>query len=232
MLRVKKLHGEFDFSYCGTDVLVTAEYDGVSGALLLTGMSEQVARALLDQVSGATPKMMKATAPTPAPTPAAVPPVATTTRAPATPSPAAKPAPVAPVLDPATLASLASKPAPTPAKAKKDKPNIVDDAADGAVEPPVTNGANGHAAPPAEVAADEGGDEEGEEEAAPEIPPEVLNARKLRDVLVYYQDQGVKDPVELKRILNEFKPHVVVLKRIDNLDDRIDRQLEVLDTNP
>ena len=61
-----------------------------------------------------------------------------------------------------------------------------------------------------------------------EIPHEVLSAKKLKDVLGYYMDRGIKEPSALIAECEKLKPHVPFLQRIDNISDRVTRALEVM----
>jgi hypothetical protein len=67
------------------------------------------------------------------------------------------------------------------------------------------------------------------EEDEEDVADELLNARKLRDVLGYLMDNGVNDPDDIKAECNRLKDKVPVLQRINDLDSRIDRTLEVMD---
>jgi len=61
-----------------------------------------------------------------------------------------------------------------------------------------------------------------------DIPLAVLNAPKLRDVLVYLSESGLKSADDLVKKCMEFQPHVACLTRIANLEDRVRRALEVM----
>lgn len=74
-------------------------------------------------------------------------------------------------------------------------------------------------------------EEEEEEEDGDGLPEEVVNAKKLRDVLEYLMDaEDITDPKKLKKRCNELKGEIPLLQRIADLDGRVDRTLEVMDS--
>ncbi len=61
------------------------------------------------------------------------------------------------------------------------------------------------------------------------MPEALTNAKKLADVVNYLIDEGVSDPDDIKARCAELKERVPALSRIPNLDERIDRTLDVID---
>lgn len=95
-----------------------------------------------------------------------------------------------------------------------------------------TNGVNGHAkhVPVAEAESVTSRHEDTSEFDADEIPAPIASARKLGDLLKALLDMGITDPDDLKKECARLKPSVQLLQRITNLDARIDRTLEVMET--
>jgi len=60
------------------------------------------------------------------------------------------------------------------------------------------------------------------------LPEELTDAKKLRDVVSYFFDQGITDPDQIVARCVEVAPKVKVLARIKNVEDRVRRALEVL----
>lgn len=89
------------------------------------------------------------------------------------------------------------------------------------------------AAVPPEAAAPESGTLEDafqKEEQAKNVPPELASAKRLKDVLVYFEGQGVKGADALVEACEMVKSNVPVLSRIANLSERVRRTYEIMES--
>lgn len=135
----------------------------------------------------------------------------------------------------------AAPPAPTPAPKQETQAAPPAAKPEPAAAPPKTNGhANGNgsngAGDPWGLTPPEPAPAAPEPEAPRAAPPadgavpsELLSARKLRDVLAYFIEQGTTDEDGLVSECERMKGQVPVLGRIANLNERVKRTLEVMD---
>ncbi len=121
----------------------------------------------------------------------------------------------APAAEPSTTPPIAPATAPSSAAVEQDAPAATSAAVakPPAEKPKAATPTNGAPVPM----------------AAGEVPPEMANARKLKDVLSVLITRGITDKDALKAECARIKNDVPVLSRITNLDERIDRTLEVID---
>jgi hypothetical protein len=60
------------------------------------------------------------------------------------------------------------------------------------------------------------------------VPRELTEAKKIRDVVAYFYDSGIRDPEEIVRRCLEVKDDIQVLARIRNADERVRRAITVM----
>lgn len=160
----------------------------------------------------------------------------------------AEPPPVKPQVDQAAIAKLAATaPAAAPKEPKepkaprgraaaKEAPAPEPEAAPAEAAPtraqpaePPSAKANGHTNGHANGNG-KGADGDSWGLSSPDAPPiELMQARKLRDVLVYLLKQGITDPNKVLAECERLKSQVPVLQRITNMEERVPRTLGVID---
>lgn len=69
-----------------------------------------------------------------------------------------------------------------------------------------------------------------EEEAESRVPSELLNARRLRDVLVFFMDRGVVGADAVAAECAKYRDAVPLLKRVSNLSERVRRTYEIIES--
>ena len=60
------------------------------------------------------------------------------------------------------------------------------------------------------------------------VPEEIATARKLKNVVAYYLDNGEKDPARIFELCETVRDSVPVLQRATNLKNRIERIVSAL----
>ena len=71
-----------------------------------------------------------------------------------------------------------------------------------------------------------------EKPANGEVPDRIMKATKLRDVVVYLLDSGCKTTAEILTECEKLKSRIELLARMNNLEERVKRQLVGLEGSP
>ena len=80
-----------------------------------------------------------------------------------------------------------------------------------------------------EAEEEEEADEIDESQIDPKILKKLKEAKKLKDVLQVLVDEGITEADDLKREAHRLKSIVPVLGRIENIDERVERTIEIMD---
>jgi len=136
-------------------------------------------------------------------------------------------------------AARAAKPTatPPPAKKKAAAPPPEEEEEEEVEEeeeaPPAKKTSAKKPPPPAEEEEEEEEEEEADEIDESQIDPKILKklkeAKKLKDVLQVLVDEGITEADDLKREAHRLKSIVPVLGRIENIDERVERTIEIMD---